>query len=239
MGLFHTEEKSNYRYGIWKIEEDESELELLSGCIAPTRITNNLRRLEYLAVRALSKFMVVDPTGILYHPSGKPYHENGGFRISISHTKKYVAFMVSSLDLAAIDIETKSERIIKIRKKFMSQTEEDNLSDSGNDIVTGLLLHWCAKESMFKAVNYEGIDFIEEFRILDFSKGCHPSKRGMASLSGGREDLVLRDAIPPKEGWHPLTDKGTFKAVALRDGSIFDIDYLIDLDFVFTCCFSK
>ena len=244
MGLFHTEENSNYRYGIWKIEEDESELELLSGCLAPARITNSLRRLEYLAVRALSKKMGVDPAGILYHTSGKPYHENGEFRISISHTKKYVAFMVSNLELAAIDIETKSERILKIRKKFMSLTEENNLSDSGYDIVTGLLLHWCAKESMFKAVNYEGIDFIEEFQILDFSKGCHPSKGGMASLSGGREDLVLRDAIPPKEGWHPLREevtlnKGTFKAVALRDGSIFEIDYLIDQDFVFTCCFSK
>lgn len=210
MGLFHTEENSNYSYGIWKIEEDESELKLLSGCTAPARITNNLRRLEYLAVRALSKNMGVDPIGISYLQSGKPYHESGGFRISISHTKKYVAFMVSSLDLAAIDIETNSERILKIRKKFMSLTEENNLSDSGNDIVTGLLLHWCAKESMFKAVDYEGVDFIEEFRILDFAKG-----------------------------WHPLSDKGTFNAVTLRDGRNFEIDYFIEQDFVFTCCFSK
>lgn len=240
MGLFHTEENKYYRYGIWKIEEDESELELLSGCLAPALITNNSRRLEYLAVRSLSKNMGVDPIGILYKPSGKPYHKSGEFSISISHTKMYVAFMVSNLEFAAIDIETRSDRILKIRKKFMSLAEEKNLSESGNYIVTELLLHWCAKESMFKAVEYEGIDFIEEFRILDFSdKKKHNSDSSIeriASLDRRDSEVFFRDGIS-QVGYQ--TKKGIFNAVALRDGRNFEIDYLIEQDFVFTCCFSK
>jgi len=206
MGLYYFEDKEIYKYGVWKIEEVEKDLQDLSDCTAPSNITNTARRIEYLAVRSLVKIMGVNPKDILYMTSGKPYLMNAENNISISHTKGYVAVLLSSFNLSAIDIETRSERVLKIRKKFMALEEELELVASGSDEVTGLLLHWCAKEAMFKAVPYEGIDFISELHVKKFT------------FSG---------------------QTGSLEAISLRDDCNFVIDYLVDKDFVLTCCFSK
>lgn len=168
MGLYHSENKGVYRYGIWKTEEDEQTLQEFSGCHTPSQILNPTRRIEYLAVRSLAKTMGADPKSILYLLSGKPFFIDGKLNISISHTKGYVAVLLSRTKYSAIDIEARSDRVLRVRKKFMHTEEENSLHGSGTDEVTGLLLHWCAKEALFKAIPYEGINFVSELRIKDF-----------------------------------------------------------------------
>lgn len=206
MSLFHFEQNEIYRYGIWKIEEDETILRSFINKEIDTPFTNSGRRIEFLAVRALAKTMDIDPQMIAYIPSGKPYIKRSTLNISISHTKCYTAILLSSQKNVGIDIEQKSERIIKIRDKFMHPEEEMQLLGQEGEESTILLLHWCAKESLFKAIIDEDIDFQKELRILDFTTP---------------------------------TEKGSFKAKALRNGINFQVDYQIEKDFVLTCCFAK
>jgi phosphopantetheinyl transferase len=204
MALIHIEENKRYRYGIWQMDEDEETLIHLSGCKAPTHIANSVRRTEYLSVRSLAKALGVDPEDIAYHSSGRPYLKNGDCNISIAHTKKYVAVLLSKSLTTGIDIETRSEKVIRIKKKFMLPEEEALIISSDIDQVTGLLLHWCAKEAMFKAIGETGVDFVNSFKITHFT---------------------------------PTGEKGSFKAIAIRDEKAFQVDYQIEKDFVLTCCF--
>jgi phosphopantetheinyl transferase len=171
MSVHLLQETQDYTLGIWKIDEDEAQLLKLSGMVeSPARI-NLVRRQEYLAVRAMASTMGIKPEAIAYLPSGKPYLTGNSLTISISHTKKYVAVLLSSHAFVGVDIEHRSERIHKVRHKFMHSDEENNLRQINNPIseTDGLLLHWCAKESLFKAVPEEGVDFAQELRISDLS----------------------------------------------------------------------
>ncbi|MDP4277618.1 MAG: 4'-phosphopantetheinyl transferase superfamily protein [Bacteroidota bacterium] len=169
MSLYHIDTLPYYSYGIWKIEEDEASLRQASGCIAPSTLSNPVRRAEYLAVRALAKRMGIKAETINYLPSGKPYLANDTRTISISHTKDYVAVMLSRLPLAGIDIETRSPRVMRVRHKYMHPEEEHQLVASGIDETVGLLLHWCIKEAIFKAIPEEGVDFAQEIRVTELS----------------------------------------------------------------------
>lgn len=167
MAIYLLEHTANYRLGVWKMEEDETQLEELAGVSAPASRVNSVRRLEFLAVRSLAAMMGIHASDIAYLPSGKPLLKAGDESISISHTKNYVGLLLSRHEHIGLDLEQRSERVRKIRHKFMHPDEEAQLksiSNPANETV-GLLLHWCAKESLFKSVSEEGIDFAQELRI--------------------------------------------------------------------------
>lgn len=206
MAVYLSENTPDYQLGIWKIEEEEAQLLKLSGLTESPSLTNQVRRLEYLAVRAMASVMGIKPSDIEYLPSGKPQLKDDALSISISHTKNYVAVLLSNHGMIGVDIEHRTDRVLKIRHKFMHSDEEIKLKQISNPIneTVGLLLHWCAKESMFKAVPEDGVDFAQELRILEL------------------EALEL---------------SGRFKGTFLRTGKSFEIDYLVQPDFVLTCSF--
>lgn len=178
MAVYLLDKSDDYRLGIWKMDEDEAELLTDAGLTESPALSNPYRRREFLAVRAMAFVMGINPGDIAYLPSGKPYLTDHASTISISHTKNYVAVLLSHHACVGVDIEQRSERILKIRHKFMHPDEEYNLKHSNPiiDETDGLLLHWCAKESMFKAVLEEGIDFAQELRINELSTLDHSGK---------------------------------------------------------------
>jgi len=170
MGLFYFEVNDRYRLGIWKMEENEDKLRITLKDYALTApYTNPGKRVEYLSVRALALLMDLNPLDIAYHPSGKPYLNESESNISISHTKGYAAILLSENSLTGIDIEHKSDKVLKVKRKFISPEEEKNLPKETESEILALLLHWSAKESLYKAIPDEGVDFIKELRILDFT----------------------------------------------------------------------
>lgn len=124
------------------------------------------RKQEWLAVRVLLKQMLGEEKIIDYLPSGKPYLSDSSQRISISHTKKHVAVILNKEKEVAIDIEQLSSRVKKIRSRFLSKQEEKNLS-SEKELVH-LLLHWSAKESLYKILNDEKVEFKSSLSIDPF-----------------------------------------------------------------------
>lgn len=151
--------------GIWKITETEQWF--LHNMIFPDSLNATLsnyksesRRLEVLATYALLQILTNDNTATITHnSSGKPLSSHGF--ISISHTKDYVALILSTNNQVAIDIEYISNRVEKIRHKFLREEETP-------DSLFTLLLHWTAKETLYKYASECNLAF-SEMRVLPFA----------------------------------------------------------------------
>lgn len=163
------------RWGIWKTDETLEELLVLlphkeKYRSAVRQFAADSRRLEWLAVRVLLYTMLGEEKEIDYRSSGKPYLVDGSASISISHTKGYVAVLLGKAgEEIGIDIEYYSERVCKVAHKFMREDEKVSLF---RDTETwSLLLHWSAKETMFKCMNASDVDFREHLHIQPFTIG--------------------------------------------------------------------
>lgn len=157
--------------GVWKIEESSDTLfsllenreEYLSQL---EDIHTEHRRREWLASRVLLQTLLGRPARIAYHPNGAPYLPDSSLYISISHTKGYAAILLQEHPAAGIDIEYRSDRVLKIRSRFMNPEEEASLDREHE--AEHLLLHWCAKETLFKMIGREEVDFLNHLHVRAF-----------------------------------------------------------------------
>jgi len=150
--------------GLWRMtEEDETHADgrindELKQRLQATR--NKQRRLEMIAVNRLLQAMLGSDDFILTHEtSGRPVLN--GFNIGISHTKGYAVVILSKTRNVAVDIEYRSERVNKIVHKFMRNDEVAATTEAR-------LLHWCAKETLYKLLSDEQLQFDEMF-VTPFS----------------------------------------------------------------------
>lgn len=178
--LIHKEENYNCQWGIWRMEETPevllsqlSNVQDLTDFISTT--TSQTRIIERIAVRVLLKTLLGEEKTINYQPNGKPYFEDGSINISISHTKGYVAVILSQSPLTGIDIEYISDRAKRVRSRFISDME---YIDPQHETLH-LLLHWSGKETMYKALSKEEIDLKNNFRIHKFT----PQQKGFFEAS--------------------------------------------------------
>jgi 4'-phosphopantetheinyl transferase EntD len=65
-----------------------------------------------------------------------------------------------------VDIEQYGARVKRVASRFVR--EDEKVSIASGDEVYGLLLHWSAKETMFKLLEEEAVDFISHLHILPF-----------------------------------------------------------------------
>lgn len=165
-------DKQGILTGIWKIEESEEILlslfdnqDLLKQQIQ--HISNSTRRSEKLAVRALLKALTNEEKEINYFASGKPFLKDGSYNISISHTKGYATIALHPSLQVGIDIEALSDRILRIQNRFMSIKEREAIDKRHEPVVS--LLYWSAKETAYKLLGHEGVDFSKELIISPFN----------------------------------------------------------------------
>ena len=158
-------------WGVWKIEESSEELLSLlwnrkAYLSQLEMIKAEQRRREWLASRVLLQALVEAPSYIAYYPNGAPFLSSSFLHLSISHTKGYAAVLLQEHPAAGIDIEYRSGRVAKIRRRFMSPREEAGI-DKEHEI-EHLLLHWCAKETLFKMIGQEEVDFLRHLHVCPF-----------------------------------------------------------------------
>ena len=133
--------------GVWRIEESVEEFFSIVPGLKDVReevgrLKSVQRRLEVLAVRSLLGLIVGDGVVLLHDADGKPLLENG-MNVGISHTKGCAAVIVSSCRDVAVDVEYMSGRVERVVGKLLRDDETAlTLLDK--------LLHWCAKETMYK-----------------------------------------------------------------------------------------
>lgn len=137
-------------HGVWKMEESSDELLGMLEHKADyssflERVSAEKRRQERFASRVLLKELLGEEARVDYHSTGAPFLACVPLYISISHTKDYVAVILDKRP-TGIDIEYRSDRILKIRSRFMNPEEE-----AGIDLeheVEHLLIHWCSQRNL-------------------------------------------------------------------------------------------
>lgn len=160
--------------GLWQMDESPEQLFDLYPHLLPYRSSlddkykNDGRKLEFLAIRALmyemlrvngaSKGLLSHAGDFTHNGQGKPLFR--GYHVSISHTKGYAALILSKKSEVAVDIEYMSDRVERIASKFLRKDERADSLDSK-------LVHWCAKETVFKLFSEENLLF-EEMRVKPF-----------------------------------------------------------------------
>ncbi len=95
---------------------------------------------------------------ITHNEAGKPLFR--GYHISVSHTKGYAALILSKNQEVAVDIEYFNDRVERIASKFLRKDEKAEDLDAK-------LVHWCAKETVFKLFSEENLMF-EDMRVKPF-----------------------------------------------------------------------
>lgn len=170
--------------GIWQVEETCEELSstLLhqEWLCSISKVQSVSRKREMLATRVLLKELLGEEKEICYYDSGKPYLSDGSYQISISHTKRYVAVVLDRDNTLGLDIEQRTDKIFKVRDRVVSSSD---FIDPANEQVH-LLLHWSAKEAMFKYLDAEGVDFRSNLHIKDFK----PQSEGVFEASESKTD---------------------------------------------------
>lgn len=160
--------------GLWQMDESPEQLFDLYPHLLPYRSSlddkykNDGRKLEFLAIRALmyemlrvngaSKGLLSHAGDFTHNGQGKPLFR--GYHVSISHTKGYAALILSKKSEVAVDIEFMSDRVERIASKFLRKDERADSLDSK-------LVHWCAKETVFKLFSEENLLF-EDMRVKPF-----------------------------------------------------------------------
>lgn len=156
-------------FSVWKITESTDNLiEILQKHKIYPDIPffrNPARLAEWLAVRVLFSELGVRQR-IVYDDSGKPHLEGEGFYVSISHSKEYVAVIVSKEHKVGIDIEKTGDRIFKVSHKFVSDTERKWISEEFE--MEQLYVIWGAKECAFKIFGLGAIDFRDHLEVQPF-----------------------------------------------------------------------
>ncbi len=183
--LYFDKQIGDVRIAVWHVTEDYDELLALLPDAdlvrseAEERFSSKSRILEWTAVRVLLCSVLGRQVEILYTDEGKPMlHDYEELNISISHTKGYVAIALSETTSVGIDVEQIEPfvtgdsvastvvglpRIWKIRSHFMRDDEIANTT-------VGLLLHWSAKESVFKVLERSGVNFVEDLKVYPFDE---------------------------------------------------------------------
>ena len=164
MGVIFLKKEKNCSIGVWEISESINELKALSDEVKFDQIKSENRKLEILAVMALLKEMCGN-SKLDYNKYGAPILDNNK-KISISHSKKLVAIIVSEL-ITGIDIEIISERVLKVKNKFLSSS--DNIDESQED----LTIAWSTKECIFKWHQKGNLNFKDDILIKKIN---HSSK---------------------------------------------------------------
>ncbi|MGM9855772.1 MAG: 4'-phosphopantetheinyl transferase family protein [Muribaculaceae bacterium] len=190
----------------WKLTE--SWQELLGLCSAKgikidceSLPKSDKRRCEMLAERLLLSHYFMGIRVELGHD------EHGAPRIvgfddiyvSISHTHGMVIMALSEHEPMGIDVECISERVVKVRDRFINDSENAGISRVD---ATDLTLVWTAKEAMYKLAGVPGASLRDDFTIRStvFTGASNEhSLRAHTTAAGTQQDIELCSIIDREE----------------------------------------
>jgi 4'-phosphopantetheinyl transferase len=157
--------------GVWKIEEDVNTLLEMVSLDPDERkkyrgFSSTSRKLEFLSVRALLSELLGKEARIVYNKNNKPFLKDGSMFISISHSYKLTAILCSVNERVGIDLEYMSANIGALAFKFLNRKEK--ITKNADDRKYHLYIHWCAKESLYKICDKEGISIRKNLTIEPF-----------------------------------------------------------------------
>ena len=158
--------------GVWKIEEDlPTLLEMVEMSPEDKKryeiYRSTSRKMEFLSVRALLAEMLGREAKIVYNKNNKPFIKDGSHFISITHSNKLTAILISRNERVGIDLEYMRVNINAFASKFLNRREK--ITRRWADRTYHLYIHWCAKEAMYKICDKEGINIVNDITIEPFT----------------------------------------------------------------------
>lgn len=132
------------------------------------------RKKEFISVRILMNILLRTTVRIKYDSDHKPYlsqHEPTT-SISVSHSGNFYAVAASLKGVVGIDIEARTNRVVKVRKRYLDEEELTFLYP--DESTGGLEIAWSAKEALFKCIGKDAYNF-HTMKIQPFKQG----KEGM------------------------------------------------------------
>ena len=164
MAIIYKKNNYDFSLAVWQITEslgelinyfkiDEKEKYVVE------QFKNDQRKLQWLISRILIQQLLnaMEKIAVVYDEYGKPHLANSDHKISISHSKNYVAVILSKEHKVAIDIELIEPRIEKLSNKFMTSSELASLHEEGK--IEQMYIVWCAKEALYKLYGKKELDF--------------------------------------------------------------------------------
>lgn len=175
MGIYLKKQLDNTSaIGLWEITEsadillsqlklDNKEQQIYNVFI------NNQRRLHWLSYRNLLKELIspIEYSHIIYDEYGKPHMADNTHFLSVAHSGKYSAVIISKTNHVGIDIELIQSKIEKIASRFLSETELEMISNQ--DRIEQLYVCWGAKEALYKLYGKKELDFRENILVKPFN----------------------------------------------------------------------
>ena len=181
--------------GIWKIEEK------FNWFIAQLQLNNEdkqfinrykigQRKLHWLSTQILLRHLLNSKkkVEIQHDQNGKPHLANFSYKISISHSNKFVAIQLSKT-YAGIDIQQIDQKIDRIATKFMNPKELNSLGE--NNYIEQMYVHWGAKETLYKIYGKRALHFKENLLIEPFVYKGKGVINGCISIGKMKEPYFL------------------------------------------------
>ena len=158
------------KLGVWHIVEEKEFF--LQQVPLQRQITHPHKQLQHLAGRYLLKELYPDfPYDLIrIADTRKPFLENEAYHFSISHCGDYAAVIVSSTQRVGVDVELVTEKVAKVKHKFLSDKEQNMIAaieSSSIQLVHNSMLTaaWSIKESLYKWYGDGEVDFKEHLHI--------------------------------------------------------------------------
>lgn len=140
--------------------------ELILNEFAAINQLEDKRQIESLGKTYLLNHLLNTTVQIDYDANGKPYIIGHDIHISISHSYNKLVIITNTLENTGIDIEIIKDKVLRIKHKFLSETELEN---AGSD-AEKCLIYWAAKETLYKIYGLKEVDFIKNLSINPFEK---------------------------------------------------------------------
>ncbi len=175
MQLCHHHKDALLEWAVCSFDESFSELSALCDDAslvdyAIEHFGSEKRRCEWLAARILVKRLAGSCARVTYLPDGRPVLADGSRYISISHTDGYVTVALHREHFVGVDVELIRTKIQNLYRRFLGSDEIDNLDKNCETVA--MLLHWSAKESLYKIVGNRGGSYAENFAVSPFTVGA-------------------------------------------------------------------
>ncbi len=159
--------------GVWEITEHIEDL-LNNVNLSKKELVlfknfkNDIRKKQWLCYRLVIKELMYPLTDleIYYDEYGKPLFLKHNFNLSVSHSGKYAAAIISKTHSVGIDIEKIQPRIERITNKFLNENEINSLEHYYK--LENMYVYWCSKEALFKIFSKGNIDFKNNLFIEPF-----------------------------------------------------------------------
>lgn len=186
-------------WALWRITEDEEALRrnLPDGEAVPDALTHPVKRIEWMAGRALLKelFAALSLTfrGITKDEFGKPFPSGYDHHLSLSHSFPFVAALIDKRGPAGIDLEQPKVKLFRVAHRIF---HHDELRDAGNDLIKHCV-YWCAKEALLKIYGKKDLAFASHLLIDAFQLGEEGNIRGRIIANGTESVIPLYYRVSP------------------------------------------